>query len=172
MNGFLMPLYSHKCFSFLYSYPLQHKIQTLKEAKNALLELHNNNIIHGDIHDGNFLLRECLLTDFDNCQFKRFFLNPELCSAEALNFLMTYKLSKDLDVYLFNFMTFSILNECDYYYVESNICDKEYGVFTSKDSIKICKSLLLQDNVFNSDFLIDTVENNSLKKQRKKRGRV
>ena len=32
MNGFLMPLYSHKCFSFLYSYPLQHKIQTLKEA--------------------------------------------------------------------------------------------------------------------------------------------
>ena len=171
MNGFLMPLHSHKCFSFLYSCPLEYQIQTLKNAKNALLELHTNNIIHGDIHVGNFLLRECLLTDFDNSQFKRFLLNPELCSAEAMNFLTTYKLSKDLDIYLFNFMTFSILNECYYYNLESRISDKKYGVFTSKDSIKICKSLLLEDKVFNNDFLIDTINLEDIKRKSKKNGR-
>ena len=157
LNGFLMKLCNHKCFSYLYGCPLDLQIKTLREAKQALLEIHSKNIIHGDIHVSNFLFRECVLTDYDNSEFKNFKLNLEFCSPEALNFLTTYKLSKDLDIYLFNYMTFSILNESHYYKVESDICDKNYGVFKTKEAKKICKSLLLQDKIFNADFLIDTV---------------
>ena len=172
LNGFLMKLYNHRCFSYLYEFPTDNKILALKEGKRALLEAHSREIIHGDIHPGNFLLQNSFLTDFDNSSFKNFNINFELCSAEALNFLTTYKLSKDLDIYLFNFMTFSLLNNCDYNYVESNICDKKYGIFISKDAIKICKSLLLQDKIFNSDFLIDTITFDNTKIKSKKIGRA
>ena len=65
-------------------------------------------------------------------------------------------------------MTFSILNEVNYYNIESDICDKKYGVFENKEAKKICKSLLLEDKVFNNDFLIDTISlGESIKKKKK-----
>ena len=100
LNGFLMKLSNHKCFSFLYGCPVELQIKALKEAKQALLDIHSKNIIHGDIHVSNFLFRECMLIDFDNSEFKNFKLNVEFCSSETLNFLTTYNLSKDLDIYL------------------------------------------------------------------------
>lgn len=177
LNGFLIKLYNHKCFSFLYDCPIDLKIKLLKQAKTAMLEVHSRDIIHGDIHPSNFLFRTCLLIDFDNSQFKNFKLNPEFVSKTGKKFLNAHKLSKDLDKYLFNYMTFSILNNSPYEpdkdkdkpcaFVEVDISNKEYGVFKSKEAIKICKSLLLEDKIFNTDLLIDTVDSSLLSKEKK-----
>ena len=64
--------------------------------------------------------------------------------------------SKELDVFLFNKMTFELINDLDgNREVEKNIRDKEYGIFTDKESKKICRALILEGNP-STEFLIDS----------------
>ena len=67
-----------------------------------------------------------------------------------------YDTSKELDVFLFNKMTFELINDLDgNREVEKNIRDKEYGIFTDKESKKICRALILEGNP-STEFLIDS----------------
>ena len=159
--GYMSTLVDYRTFDFLESYSSSHKIDILRKAKNYLIELNNNDVIHADIHKGNILLRDELIIDFDNCFYKEYKPNYDLLSYSSREFIMKYGVSKDLDVYSFNMMTYGILNNIKTGDIEENLAYKNYGVFTSDDSIKICKSLLLEDKIFNNEFLIDYIDDNN-----------
>lgn len=163
--GYLTELEDYKDLGFLYSLSMEEKINKLRLVKSSLLEIHKEGIIHSDIHTGNFLLRSSKLIDFDNSTYKKFLTDFDKCSREAKKFIKNKGISKDLDIYLFNLMTFRILNNITSEY-DMSLYLKRYGVFTSNESIKICDSLLLEDKTFNTDYLIDTVECNKLLKSK------
>ena len=139
---------------------LSEKIDALKETKTAIYELHNNKIIHTDIHGCNiFILKDgsSKLLDFDNASYLRKKPNKENYSDFAFNFVKKYGLSNKLDIYLFNLLTFASLNNCKLEEVAKLIFCGEYGVFNTKEAKKICDSLTLEKIKFNSDYLIDAV---------------
>lgn len=163
--GYLSTLVDYRTFDFLENYSLSNKINMLTKAKGYLNELNNNDIIHADIHKGNILLRDELIIDFDNCFYKNFKPNFDLLSYSSKEFITKYGISKDLDVFSFNMMTYGLLNNIKTDDIETNISNNNFGVFTSKESIKICKSLLLEDKVFNNEFLIDHIDNSSIEEK-------
>ena len=74
--------------------------------------------------------------------------------------LKKYGICKELDIHMFNLLTYSFLNELDYYKTRYNILVN--GIkFQDKESIKICNSLFLDNKYPNKDFLIDTIDETS-----------
>lgn len=130
----------------------------LKEAKEQLILMHDIGLIHGDIHYCNIMYNDesTDFIDYDNSSYLNFNPDATKYSLNAFNFAKTFGISKELDIFLFNKMTFELIN--DLYgnrEVEKNIRDKEYGIFTDKESKKICRALILEGNP-STEFLIDS----------------
>ena len=136
------------------------KIEALKSVKESILELHSKKVIHTDIHGGNIMKRDdkYFLIDFDNSQYRFFHSSRKDLSDFAYQFVKKRGMSKDLDIFLFNLLTFSELTGIDYNLSRLSIIQGNYGVFKSRESRSICDSLLLRSRKFNNDFLIDTIE--------------
>ena len=118
-------------------------------------------VIHTDIRMENVLTDGSMyfFSDFDNCNFKKYTTNIKYTSPFTKNYVNKYGFNKDLDIYLFNLMTYAILNGVSMSKITDIIGkEKNYGIFNNNDSILVCKSLLLEDRVFNNDFLIDTIK--------------
>ena len=130
----------------------------LKEAKEQLILMHDIGLIHRDIHDRNIMYSDesTDFIDYDNSSYLNFNPDATKYSLNAFNFAKTFGISKELDVFLFNKMTFELINDLDgNREVEKNIRDKEYGIFTDKESKKICRALILEGNP-STEFLIDS----------------
>lgn len=129
-------------------------LNLLKDAKEKLLYLHELGLIHGDIHYCNILFDEGStdIIDFDNSSYLG--MNPEfsLYSTDARNFVSSYGVSKELDIFLFNLMTFEVINDL---YLDSSLYDERYGLFKDNEAKRICDSLRFEKSP-SSDFLIDT----------------
>lgn len=130
----------------------------LKEAKEQLILMHDIGLIHGDIHYCNIMYSDesTDFIDYDNSSYLNFNPDATKYSLNAFNFAKTFGISKELDVFLFNKMTFELINDLDgNKEVEKNIRDKEYGIFTDKESKKICRALILEGKP-STEFLIDS----------------
>lgn len=130
----------------------------LKEAKEQLILMHDIGLIHGDIHYCNIMYSDesTDFIDYDNSSYLNFNPDATKYSLNAFNFAKAFGISKELDVFLFNKMTFELINDLDSNReVEKNIRDKEYGIFTDKESKKICRALILEGNP-STEFLIDS----------------
>lgn len=130
----------------------------LKEAKEQLILMHDIGLIHGDIHYCNIMYSDesTDFIDYDNSSYLNFNPDATKYSVDAFNFAKTFGISKELDVFLFNKMTFELINDLDgNREVEKNIRDKEYGIFTDKESKKLCRALILEGNP-STEFLIDS----------------
>ena len=130
----------------------------LKEEKEQLILMHDIGLIHGDIHYCNIMYSDesTDFIDYDNSSYLNFNPDATKYSLNAFNFAKTFGISKELDVFLFNKMTFELINDLDgNREVEKNIRDKEYGIFTDKESKKICRALILEGNP-STEFLIDS----------------
>ena len=130
----------------------------LKEAKEQLILMHDIGLIHGDIHYCNIMYSDesTDFIDYDNSSYLNFNPDATKYSLNAFNFAKAFGISKELDVFLFNKMTFELINDLDgNREVEKNIRDKEYGIFTDKESKKICRALILEGNP-STEFLIDS----------------
>lgn len=141
----------------------KHKFKTLKNAKELILTMHNIGIIHADIHTGNILSKEndCSIIDFDNCSFKTYWTFKNDANDYSRNFINVYGISPELDIFLFNLLTYEILNDVKYYTLRKDISENKYGIFANKEGIRICRSLFLDDKYPNKDFLIDTIDDTS-----------
>ena len=158
-SGYLMEMVDGEDYIFLTDY--EKRVSALKNAKVAIMELHSNGIIHTDIHGSNILVLEdgsSMLIDFDNFSYKEIKPLVEKYSDYAYQFVSSFGLSKDLDIYLFNLLTFSSLNKVSLKSSQIFICGGSYGVFDSKESRQICDSLMLDSKVFNNQYLIDTYD--------------
>lgn len=130
----------------------------LKEAKEQLILMHDIGLIHGDIHYCNIMYSDesTDFIDYDNSSYLNFNPDATKYSVDAFNFAKTFGISKELDVFLFNKMTFELINDLDgNREVEQNLRNKDYGIFTDKESKKICRALILEGKL-STEFLIDS----------------
>lgn len=155
--------------------PLE-KYKALIETKKIIQKLHQNDIIHGDIHSGNILVKNnkrCLI-DFDNCEIKDSVkLDFNKCSISAMNYINKNGIIKNLDIYMFNVLTFFAFNpcECKSIYLEeifdsvrNDIYYGKNGIFSNDRSKKACEDIYLLNS---SDYLIDTINEKDVKTYKK-----
>lgn len=87
----------------------------LKEAKEQLILMHDIGLIHGDIHYCNIMYSDesTDFIDYDNSSYLNFNPDATKYSLNAFNFAKAFGISKELDVFLFNKMTFELINDLD-----------------------------------------------------------
>lgn len=140
---------------------LEYKFYVISETKKAIMELHENGIIHTDIHQDNIILSENNITliDFDNCFYNGFNPKEQYYSDFVKLFVKKYGLGKNLDIYLFNLFVYSYINdEFNYSDILNNIKKGDYGLFTNEEAKSICDSLTLENSCFDNRYLIDTLD--------------
>lgn len=130
-------------------------IENLKKMKVNLERLHQLGIIHSDIQHLNIIDNK--LIDFDSASYKGYRPDAKYVSDFASEFLKTYGLSKELDIAMFNLLTYYLLSDVSYFFTRIAIANEEYSIFQSKEQKAICNNLLLQDKTPTSEYLIDTI---------------
>ena len=148
--------------------------KSLLSAKDAILELHDNDVVHCDIHSGNFLTRNGppLLHDFDISQilsYQKSGFNMDNCSYAAYKFVSKNGVVKNLDIFLFNLLTFCELNgyfrnkslRGAYEAASMFISDDCFGIFNTPETKCICRGIV---SLYADDFLIDHVDLAHVKK--------
>ena len=139
-------------------------INLFKLLKNNILNLHNNGIIHGDIHSENVLInletRVVGIIDFDACSYRNFNLNLEHCNKYTKKYVQKYGVIKELDIFLFNYLTYQIINNSvDYSEVNQLILEGYNKHFKENDDYKnICDTILLNAKKPTDKFLIDNYQ--------------
>lgn len=146
--GYVMDyLNDYKKMIFLENLDYDNKILLLKKCRALLDKLHNKyNFIHTDICPWNFLYNESKndikLIDFDSCidlNNKEKYL-CDFYSIFAQDYGNTVGVDKDLDIFLFNLMTYSILTDSDYNISLENICNNKLNYFENENIRKIFES--------------------------------
>ena len=153
--------------------------KSLLTIRDAIIELHRNNIVHGDIHVGNLLFKnnKGMLIDFDNCRIldnSNIRPNIKIFSNPAKEYIKRKGIIKNLDIYMFNILTFSLLNGANFRSsninllfekVKNGIFKEEYGMFFRKEARNICNMLC---NYEANDFLIDSIDKKAVLQYEKK----
>ena len=136
------------------------KYKTLRFAKEVLETIHNKNIIHSDISSSNIMIENGVpkFIDFDNSSYKLNGTDLRFTNDLARDFIEHYGICKELDVFLFNILTYQLMNDVLRNMVRGLIRAGNYRTFEEAESIEICKSLLLQKSYPNEKYLIDTVD--------------
>lgn len=132
----------------------------LKDSKDNILKMHEYKIIHGDLSLSNIIVKndDAYIIDFDNASYNGSKINLKDANDFTIQYVENFGVNKALDVYLFNLITFSLINNIDIKLVRSTIAEGNYGYFDSKDAIKICNQSFLQSPYSDKDFLIDTID--------------
>lgn len=122
--------------------------------------MHEYKIIHGDLSLSNIIVKndDAYIIDFDNASYNGSKINLKDANDFTIQYVENFGVNKALDVYLFNLITFSLINNIDIKLVRSTIAEGNYGYFDSKDAIKICNQSFLQSPYSDKDFLIDTID--------------
>ena len=127
------------------------------KLKENIKNMHENGIIHGDLHGGNILIENGIpiIIDFDNvtCSFNK--TNIEDTNDLAKEFILKYGVIKELDIHLFNILTFSIINDCDLMLTRREILKNNFKYFDNEKAKEICNRLFLDSDKPNNKFLID-----------------
>lgn len=165
INSYLCDFFDGKDICAVSDRPIEEKISVLKKAKQSILTMHDIGIIHSDLIDSNIMYDNdnSIIIDFDNCNYKKYKTNIVHTNDYSSKFISKYGVIKELDIFIFNLLTFSILNDRTFFMSINDIFLNEYGIFDSKDSKKICNSLLLEKSIPNKSYLIDTIDETNIK---------
>jgi len=147
-KGYIMDyLYQYSKLSDLKDLGYDKKVAVLKNARKSLDILHNKyKILHGDITPWNILYSK----DKDDTKLIDFDLSIDLTKKEIIdkndltllanNYAKYVGLDKDLDMYLFNLTTYTILNNKELFSSMSYIFNDDFGVIENNHAINILKS--------------------------------
>ena len=164
-NMYLSEFCNGKDIAFLSDESYETKLKNLKNIKELILEMHGKGIIHSDLSSSNILYsnNNIGIIDFDNSNYRGFKTNIYHTNDYCMDFIKTYGIKPELDIFMFNLLTYSIMNDdTNYHMIRNNIWLNNYGIFNNPSGIKICKSLFLDDDFPNKDFLIDTIDETNL----------
>lgn len=132
-------------------------IKKLKQIKENLEKIHNLGVIHCDIHSSNII--DSTFIDFNNSSYKNIKPNCNQLDWYAQMFISNYGLSKELDIAMFNLLTFRLLFGHKHGQdALKAIYEENYGFLDTEIQHQICNSLLLQDDNPNKTYLIDTIK--------------
>lgn len=142
----------------------QNKIASLKSAKNAILKMHSYNLIHGDLHPGNIMYNnnKAFIIDFDNASFNESKINIKQTHDYSREYILKYGTDKSLDVYIFNLVTFSLVNSYNFNFARFKVKQGNYGIFNSKEAKELCDLFFLEKPYSDKDFLIDMIDETSI----------
>ena len=134
------------------------------DSKDTILKMHEYKIIHGDLSLSNIIADEetAYIIDFDNASYDGSKINLKDSNDFTIQYVENFGINKALDVYLFNLITFSLINNIDINLIRSTIAKGNYGYFNSKDAMKICNQSFLQAPYSDKDFLIDTIDETTI----------
>ena len=131
-------------------------IKILKQAKDNLDKIHNFGIIHCDIHPSNII--NSTYIDFDNSCYKNVKPNYGQLDIYAQEFISKFGLCTELDIAMFNLLTYRLLFGYKHGQDALNaIYEEKYNFLDTKEQQQICDSLLLQDEKPTKKYLIDTL---------------
>lgn len=159
-SGYLTKLLNGKDLAFLEEYDLRYKVQILDNIKHEIKKMHSYGIIHSDISSSNIIMENNIpyFIDFDNCSFNNSPIKISDTSIRAKEFIKKYGVIKELDIFLFNLLTFELVNECNYNLIRKNIILNNYGSFDNSASKEICESFFLEGEIPEKRFLIDKIK--------------
>lgn len=138
------------------------KIDLLMKARKLLEILHKDyKHVHTDINPWNFLYNEetdkLSLIDFDTC----IDLNNGNMDYTGINTLSCIYgqyngFDPGLDIFLFNLLTFSIINNVEFYDVINSIIENNYGIIENSKAIEIFKDYDdIEFNTLKKEYVID-----------------
>lgn len=158
--AYLTKLLNGKDLASIESYSLEYKIHILSIIKNEIMKMHSLGLIHADISSSNIIIenKTPYFVDFDNSSYNNIIMNISDSSDITQEFIKKYGIIKELDIFLFNLLTFEIINECNYNLIRKNIRLYNYGKFVSHEGKEICNGFFLNDNEPEKRFLIDTIK--------------
>ncbi len=159
-NAYLTDFCKGKSFDFLGVENIENKVNKINDSKNLIISMHEEGIIHADLNPSNILYNKekTSIIDFDTCSFRNYKTNLLETTDYCQEFIKKYGIKPELDIFMFNILTYSLIQDCDYYLVRNSINKQKYGFFDNKYGRKICNSLFLDDDIPNNDFLIDTID--------------
>lgn len=146
---------------------IEERIRLLKMAKQQVQVMHQKfGLIHADISGCNIMIEKLntVFINFDNSYYAGYKTNLNDANDLAIDFIKAYGICKELDIFLFNILTFEIINNVRRDLVRTNVNAHKFGAFTSADSRKILANTLLCEKYPTSDFLIDTIDETAIKK--------
>lgn len=142
-------------------FPIKEKVKLLKKIKRLIISMHENNIIHTDLHNGNIIIDDNLnpyIIDFDNCSYKKYKTEINDTNDYSQEFIKKYGIIPEIDIFMFNLLTYSFIKQINYYNTRIDIICGKATCFENNDSKHILNSLFLYDNYPNKDFLVDTID--------------
>lgn len=163
---YLADFIQSKNLNYYKNFSIDTKIKILKKIKESILNMHENNIIHTDLHNGNIIIDDNLnpyIIDFDNCSYKKYKTDIKDANDYSQEFIKKYGIIPEIDIFMFNLLTYSFINEINYYRARINILFNEENYFNSKESKQVLNSLFLDNNYPNKDFLIDTIDDTTFR---------
>lgn len=132
-------------------------IKALKKASENLKKIHDLGIIHCDIHTSN--IKNSCFIDFDNSSYKNIKPNYNQLDIYAKCFIDKYGLIEELDITMFNLLSYRLLSGYEHGYEALQAIDEgNYGMFQTQTQRNICDSLILQDDKPTKKLLIDTIK--------------
>lgn len=110
IKGFSMKYFNGFRFDF-YTEKYSKKIELLKKAKEQIQNIHRNNIIIGDLHDGNILYNEkqVIFCDPDGLLFNKKVKRQNIWEKEYYDYFK--EVDKRCDIYLFNILTLALIQK-------------------------------------------------------------
>lgn len=152
--GYLMIFYeNYKSFYELNLETKDEKIKLLKMAKNKIIDMHKQGIIHCDLHIANIIYQhnDIKLIDFDSCAYHD--IRPSMYNKFSKEYLQLNQLSPSVDIFNFNINTISILYNINW----TNVFKMSY-VFDELLNTKqkeIWEKVKTKKELSNNDFLIN-----------------
>lgn len=164
-QGYVMNyLYNYEKLSRLNDLEYEEKINILKKARTLLDEFHNTyKHIHTDITPWNFLynkeMDKVTLIDFDTAvDLKHKDDINEHFNILAETYCKYNGIDKDLDIFMFNLVTYALLNnENDFYGIIKRIIENDYGIIESENARKILSTYddITNPKTLKKDYVID-----------------
>lgn len=168
LKGYLTEAINGKDMSLLMYEDTKTKIEILKDTKNKIIKMNEQGLIHFDLIGTNMLIENLhsldnkkmnvKIIDLDNSTFKGYKTNTNDVNNFSNAFFNRYGITKEVDTYLFNILTYSTLLECDPELVPMNIDKNKHVKLQNKDFDIICETMFLDSDIPNKDFLIDTID--------------
>lgn len=168
LESYLMDFYVGKEFMSLFLSPIEKRMFFLKLAKDMLIKLNNDyGIIHSDIHFGNLMFNEkkktVAFTDFDSAKIDGIECERENRLKLVNNYLSDNDYDKNVDTYMFNLLTFALLNNKSLEAARSILNnDNHMCLFTSDTAKKTLDDMLNYKK--NENYLIDMIDEKQIRK--------
>lgn len=156
-SGYLTEyLYNYLSIFYLKDINLKKRIMILKHAKDTILSMHSNNIIHLDLSPANIMCKgsKIKIIDFDDSVYN-FNYKPSLLNSYARSYLKLNDLDYSVDIFLFNITTLSLIFDIPFYDILKSYTRPKIDNTLSGEKEEIWQKIKEKKRLENTDFLID-----------------